>query len=80
VKRLDVYAITWLAGTGIALGTAFAGLLYVAGIAAGVALAAFALVLFAPDTPDSDDIEALMRATREQTPDYVPAGWTEEYK
>ena len=24
---------------------------------------------------DGNDIEALIRATREQTPDYVPDGW-----
>jgi hypothetical protein len=29
--------------------------------------------------PADDDIEALIKATREKTPDYVPAEWTEEF-
>ena len=52
-------------------------------LAAPIAMGTIAaLVVFAAGAlacRRGDGIEALIDATREETPDYVPAEWTEEY-
>ena len=62
-------AIAWACGSGTAA-------IVLACLAAGTA----ALFWHIPLCDDNgNDIDALITATREDIPDHVPAGWTEEY-